>query len=243
MMTSVKLVRWFLIKKGNLACGKCQRHYQKPEKVLASGRDPRGKGDRQERGAKLVWHSASNEWQPLKTCEPSLASEPKPNCGMRAHQLSRSKDFYTFNALSSGLILSAQDCRGMVPACNMPLLGCHRGCTWHWSRPGRVVGRENGIFRLQSRPAATSRERVLITQDVEGLEKKEVWLTGPGMTAFPPRNQRQYDTPRESMHLLKKAIYRLNTDQSNLLFLITMHREHSCPEDYNREVKFTPNAC
>ncbi|KAK9954102.1 hypothetical protein ABG768_016201, partial [Culter alburnus] len=94
---------------------------------------------------------------------------------MRAHQLSRSKDFYTFNALSSGLILSARYCRGTVPVCNMPLLllGCHRGRTWHWSSPGRVVGRENGIFRLQSRPAATSRERVLITQDVERLKKRE----------------------------------------------------------------------
>lgn len=93
---------------------------------------------------------------------------------MRAHQLSRSKDFYTFNALSSGLILSARHYRGTVPAYNMPLLllGCHRGRTWHWSSPGRVVGRGNGIFRLQSRPAATSRERVLITQDVESREKK-----------------------------------------------------------------------
>lgn len=196
----VKLVRWFLIKKGLLVCGKCQQYYQKTEKVLVSGRDPLGEGDRQERGAKLVWLSASNEWQPLKTCEPSLSSELKPNCGMRAHQLSRSKDFYTFNALSSGLILSARYCRGTVPVCNMPLLllGCHRGRTWHWSSPGRVVGRENGIFRLQSRPAATSRERVLITQDVERLKKREVWLTRPDMTAFPPPNQRQYDTPHES---------------------------------------------
>ncbi len=228
MMTSVKLVRWFLIKKGHLACGKCQRHYQKPEKVLASGRDPQGKGDRQERGAKLVWHSASNEWQPLKTCEPSLASELKPNCGMRAHQLSRSKDFYTFNALSSGLILSAQHCRGTVPTCNMPLLllGCHHGHTWHWSSPGRVVGRENGIFRLQSRPVATSRERVLITQDVEGLEKKRGlahWARNDCIS--PTKSETIWYPSWESMHLLKKAIYRLNTDQSNLLFLITMHRE------------------
>lgn len=119
---------------------------------------------------------------------------------MRAHQLSRSKDFYTFNALSSGLILSARHCHGMVPVCNMPLLllGCHRGRTWHWSSPGRFVGRENGIFRLQSRPAATSRERVLITQYVERLKKREVWLTRPDMTAFPPPNQRQHDTPHES---------------------------------------------
>lgn len=134
---------------------------------------PSGRG-RQERGAKLVWLSASNEWQPLKTCEPSLSSEPKPNCGMRAHQLSRSKDFYTFNALSSGLILSARHCCGTVPVCNMPLLlvGCHCGRTWYWSSPGRVVGRENRIFQLQSHPAATSRERVLITQDVQRLKKR-----------------------------------------------------------------------
>lgn len=176
---------------------KCQHCYQKTGKVLVSGRDPVGERDRQEKGAKLVWHSASNEWQALKTCEPSLDSEPNPNRGISAHQLSSAKEFYTFNALSSRLIRSARHCRGTVPTCNMPslLLGRRRGHTWHWSSPGRVVGRENWIFRLQSRPPATSRERILITQDVEG--KREGWLTGPEKTAFPPPNQPQYDTSRE----------------------------------------------
>lgn len=111
---------------------------------------------------------------------------------------SSTKAYYTFNALSSGIILSSPHWHGMVPACNMPLLstGCRRGPAWHWSGPEREVGRERNLLVTVS-SGGTTRERVLVTKEAEKRGKRELWHTTTEMTTFPLPNRRQLDPPQE----------------------------------------------
>lgn len=95
---------------------------------------------------------------------------------------------FTFNTLPLGIVLSILHWHAMVP--------------W-WTNTALEQLLESGGLRgpqssrythVRSRP---SRERVLITEEAEKEEKREVWHTRAEMTTFPLPNHRQHDPSQE----------------------------------------------